>query len=142
MRRVLLALAVLAGGATAAAQPGSPAQVPEPELEASDVIRLPSAAVCRTGGRVRIRLFSPRVTLDEVAVRVDALTVVRLTDLQGSAAVVANVPVSGARVRVEAVTEEGQSLLDSARYRSCRSGAPAPRPRPSPQPVQVGGGED
>ena len=140
MRRLRI-VALLAVACLAALQVGSSAaRQDEPELEVSDVIRMPSTAGCRDGGRVRIRLFSPRVRLSEASVLVNGLTVARMTGLEGSAAVVASVSRAGGRVRVEAISSEGQRLVTTGLYRRCTQARPAPAPRGG-API-VGGGED
>jgi hypothetical protein len=142
MRRVL-PLAVIAGlglGATAlAAQNGStadPYSVPEPNVTAGQVLRLPdNAPGCADDNRTAtVRVNPPTgAILGFVSVSVDSRPAARLTGIPRAASATVRIPKTGARLTVAAETLGGQRLRSSRIYSDCT--------RPPDVPGSVGGGE-
>ena len=139
----LLPIAVLASaGATAtaiAAQSGrtNPYQVPEPNVTAGQVLRLPiSAPGCDDTRSATVRVTPPSgAVLGYVRVVVDGRLLARLTGVPRAASATVRIPRSGARLTASALTLGGQRLKLTRVYADCTR-----HEQTTPQPESGGGG--
>ena len=145
MRRPVLALLAVAGaaaGGTALAQgTPDPYVIPEPEVRTAEVLKLASAAGCRSRRMLPIRFTPPLgAVFGRFEVRVRDRLVARLTGIPRAASVTIRLPHGTSRVKVTGETLGGQVVRSVRTYRVC---APEPPPpAPDEPPLTIGGGED
>jgi len=125
MKRALPLAIVVAGlavGATALAQgTGDPYDSPEPNVTASQLLKLPdSAPGCGSVRNAKVRITPPTgAILGSVRISIDDRQVVRLTGVPRAASATVRIPQSGARLAVSAETLGGQRLRSTRVYADC-----------------------
>ena len=125
MKRALPLAIVVAGlavGATALAQgTGDPYDSPEPNVTASQLLKLPdSAPGCGSVRNAKVRITPPTgAILGSVRIAIDDRQVVRLTGVPRAASATVRIPQSGARLSVTSETLGGQRMHASRVFSDC-----------------------